>query len=212
MTKLVKLIRWSGLANIAAGLLLTAYWFLFALLMPYSKLTNSLAPLIRDGDYIWINILGVIGAITGLLGLIGIFLRQVEEISGVGIAGFLLGFSGTVMFTGQLMWETFVWPVLFLFDPSVFEFDGLLYSNPLFLGILVVLGTAFGIGLLLFGIATARAGVLPRVPAWEIAIGAPLFSLGALAGPLQVVVRTLGLIFYVIGLVWIGTVMWREER
>lgn len=212
MTELSKLIRRSGLANIAAGLLLTAYWFLFALLMPYSTLTDSLAPLISDSDYIWINVLGIIGAITGLLGLIGMLLRQVEEISGMGKAGFLLGFTGTVMFTGQLMWETFIWPVLFLFDPSVFEFDGVLYTSPLFLGVLVVLGTLFGLGLLLFGIATARAGVLPRLPAWMMAIGAPLFSLGALAGPLQVVVRTLGLILYVVGLVWIGYVMWREER
>ena len=88
----------------------------------------------------------------------------------------------------------------------------MLYTSHLFLGVLVVLGTSFGLGLLLFRIATVRAGVLPRVPAWMMAIGAPLFSLGALAGPLQVVVRTLGLILYVIGLVWIGTVMWRGER
>ena len=88
----------------------------------------------------------------------------------------------------------------------------MLYTSHLFLGVLVVLGTSFGLGLLLFRIATVRAGVLPRVLAWMMTIGAPLFSLGALAGPLQVYVLTLGLILYVVGLDWIGTVMWREER
>ena len=56
--------------------------------MPYSTLTNSLAPLISDGDTIWNNMLGVIAAITGLSCLVGMLLRQVEEISGLGIAVF----------------------------------------------------------------------------------------------------------------------------
>ena len=58
----------SSYLNVISGILLLVYWYAFALFLPYGKLSSTLAILVENRNWTWINTLGVLGALAGLLG------------------------------------------------------------------------------------------------------------------------------------------------
>ena len=44
-------IKISGFINIGAGLLLLGFWYLYAILLPYTKLSNTLSILVMDKQW-----------------------------------------------------------------------------------------------------------------------------------------------------------------
>ena len=92
-----KFIQITGFANLIAGLLLLAFWYLYAILLPYGQLSNTLSILVLDKNWTFINILGTGGAVISLFGLMGIFLSFGEKASNLAIAGFITAFLGTVL-------------------------------------------------------------------------------------------------------------------
>lgn len=211
MTQLSKLIKISGAANVLSAVLLLLFWFLFALLMPYQDLptAQTLAILVRDPDWLFINLLGVQGAMVGLAGFIGLHVWWIEGSGKLGLAGLTSGFIGLVMLTAQLMWEAFIWKVLIADYSDIFKFTGPLYSSPLFLGVAITAGLLFTVGFILTGLMLSRREPTLRIAAWCLVIGAPLFGLGALAGTAQVIVRSVGIVIFAVGLVWVGYRQWR---
>ena len=206
MTQLSRSIKMSGAANILSAILLLLFWFLFALLMPYQELptAQTLAVLVKDSDWLLVNLLGVQGALVGLVGFIGLHLWRIEDSGRLGLAGLISGFIGLVMLTAQLMWETFIWKALIADFPDIFAFTGPLYSSPLFLGMAIVAGFLFTMGFILTGLMLSQREPTLRIAAWCLIIGAPLFGLGALAGTVQVFVRSVGIVIFAVGLVWVG--------
>ena len=73
----IEFISISGFLNVIAGVALIIYWYAFAIFMPYSKLSTTLAILVKNRHWVWINTLGVLGAIAGLLGQAGIYVAQI---------------------------------------------------------------------------------------------------------------------------------------
>ena len=57
-------INFTGTTNIVAGILLFAFWYLYALLLPYLKLDTTLAILVEHPFWVPVNLLGVAGSIT----------------------------------------------------------------------------------------------------------------------------------------------------
>lgn len=205
------LIRWSGLANILAALLLVAFWFLYALLLPFGKVAQSgVLPLAQDGDWLWVNLSGVLGALLGLLGLVGLYGRQASRVGVLGFGGFLMAFCGMAMMMCWLCWEALLWPIMAEQAPAVLSHQTGIYANSVVLGFLIGAGSLFSVGCVLLGIATIRASVLLRYGAWLIVVGAPLYGLGALFGPLQTIVRSIGLVVYAVGLAWLGYELLRQ--
>ena len=66
----------SGYLNVISGISLLIYWYSFAIFMPYRELSSSLAILVNNRHWKWINTLGVMGAAAGLSGQAGIYLIQ----------------------------------------------------------------------------------------------------------------------------------------
>ena len=62
----------SGYLNVIAGGALLVYWYAFAIFLPYRELSTTLAILVKNRNWVWINSLGVLGALAGLLGQAGI--------------------------------------------------------------------------------------------------------------------------------------------
>ena len=103
-----------------------------------------------------------------LLGLVGLYARQSEEAGTLGLVGFLLAFLGTMLIAGDLWFEAFAVPYLAEVSPRLAETSptGLLLAGA------AASFASFGVGWLLFGIASFRARVFPRVAAVLIILGA----------------------------------------
>lgn len=196
-----------GYANMLGGILLLLFWYLYAILLPYQKLDTTLSILVTNKNWTFLNILGVSGSIIGLLGLVGIFIKGSEAFGPWGVIGFILAFTGTVLLTGALLWDTIIWPILVSYDSSILDFQGPIYTSKTFVPFFAVAGLIYGAGYVVFGIALAKSGIFPSWIGLMLAVGAPLFGLGSMFGKMQVYPRSIGITLFGIGLIWIGTLM-----
>ncbi len=193
-----------GYANILTGILLLAFWYLYAILLPYQKLDTTLSILVVNKNWTFVNILGVSGSVIGLLGLVGILIKGGETFNTLGVIGFILAFVGTVLLTGALLWDTVIWPILVSHDSSILDFQGPIYTSKTFVPFFVVSGIIYSAGYIILGIAMVKSGVFPSWASIMLAVGAPLFGLGSMFGKLQVYPRSVGITLFGIGLIWIG--------
>ena len=173
--KSANLIRWGALAALASG----ALWIAGGLL----HLAYPQDPPGALGYYL--NYLGTAifsAAYLGMLGgLVGLHVRQMDSYGRLGRVGFLLAFAGTALaFVGQATSGIF---------PQKSTL-GWLFSDPGYgfqAGILLT-----SVGLVLVGIATLRAGVLPRWCGFGLVALVVFLALGAYGG------------FVVVGLIWLA--------
>lgn len=196
--------KWSGFINIFSGLLMLAFWYLYAILLPYRQLSNTLSILVLDRHWTLVNVLGVSGSTLGLLGLVGLFFVQIDKIGRIGMVGFMCAFVGAALLLGALLWDTVIWPILAQHDPSLLDFQGPIYRSTTFVPFFVAAGLVYSLGFILFGTATAQAEILPVWAGIMLAIGAPLFGLGAMFGSFQVIIRSIGVTVFSLGLIWLG--------
>lgn len=203
-----KLIRWAGLSAMMSGIL-------FMVIQPIHP--PDVLSSVTTGRWVIVHYMGIAMAIFGLFGVVGIYARQVEEAGWLGLAGYLL-FSLFYVFTTAFQFvEAFISPLLATQAPQFVEgFLGIAsrHVGAVNLGALPAVYTLTGfagymLGGVLFGIATLRAGVLPRWAGGLLAFGAvsPLVF-EALPHPLD---RALALPMG-LALVWLGYALWAERR
>jgi hypothetical protein len=163
-----------------------------------------------------VHYLGVAMCLLGLLGMAGLYARQVKETGWLGLAGYLLFSLFYALTTAFAFAEAFILPLLATEAPKFVEgFLGIFNGHPteFNLGALPALYTLTGLvgyvlGGLLFGIATLRAGILPRWAAGLLAVGAVApFVLAQLPHPLD---RTFAVPMG-IALAWLGYALWSER-
>jgi hypothetical protein len=139
------LIRWAAFGALLSGVAWIAAGFL--------SLTYPAPP--SGSSYSLVNYLGTaaisIAYLGVLMGLVGIHLRQSGSYGMMGTIGFLLSFIGAALaFVGQA-------------TSAIFPQSGALnwlFNNPGFLFLIALL--LFVVGLVILGISTLRAGVMPR--------------------------------------------------
>lgn len=199
----------SGAINAIAGISLLIYWYAFAIFMPYGQLTTTIALLVRNRNWTWINALGVFGALMGLLGQAGIYVVQSEFPNTYATLGFYIASAGTTLLIGTMLWETILWPILEKADEVLLSFTGPIYQNKVFLPFFISAGLIYSLGYIMVGVGIIQSGVLPRLAGIFVAVGAPSFGLGLMFGRFQVYVRSLGVTLMSVGLIWLGLVMVR---
>ena len=204
------LIRWAGLSAMAAGII-------FVVIQPVhppdvlSSVTTDTWAIIQSSKAAM--------CILGLIGLTGLYARQANEAGRLGLVGYLL-FSLFYALTLPFVFaQAFILPLLATTAPAFVE-SWLGIINPespveMNLGVLPVLYWATGfagymLGGLLFGIATFRAGVLPRWASGLLAVAGPL-------GPVAVALLPHALERYVgmpqgLALAWLGYALFSERR
>ena len=203
------LIRWTGLAAMAAGII-------FAGIQPIHP-ADELAS-VTTGAWAIITSLKTAMCLLFLLGIAGIYTRQVEKAGWLGLAGFLLLSLSWALQTAFVFAEAFILPLLATAAPQFV--DGVLgtlaagRASEVNLGALPALynlgvGIPYMLGGLLFGIATFRAGILPRWPAGLLAVAAALTPLAAL---LPHAIQRLAGIPVGLALAWLGYALWSERR
>lgn len=201
------LIRWAGLAAMVAGILYVLVGMFHPLNVPSSVTTTR---------WVIVHIFAIAMSFFGLLGIAGLYARQAEKSGWLGLAGFVMLSLWLALVMGFSFVEAFILPLMTTEAPRFVDgFMGMFtgFANGINLGVLPTLWTLSGplyiLGGLLFGIATFRAGILPRWAGGLLAVGAVLAPVAALFPPeLEAKVAVpVGL-----ALAWLGYALWSERR
>lgn len=201
------LIRWTGLSAMAAGII-------FAGIQPIHP--PDVLSSVTTSAWSVITPLKTAMCLLFLLGIAGLYARQVNKAGWLGLAGFLLLSLSWALNLTFIFAEAFVLPVLVTTAPTFVEgFLGIFNGQPTEanLGALPALygltGILYMLGGLLFGVATLRAGVLPRWAAGLLAITAAVTPAAAL---LPHELQRLAGMPVGIALAWLGFALWSERR
>jgi hypothetical protein len=190
------LIRWGGLAAVIAGLSLIV-----------QQLYALVAPDPTTAGWVAVHTLGYVGLSLGLLGQVSVYAAQMDKVGRLGLFGFILGFIGNGLTAGAAFMNTYIVPVLTTQAPDLIAPTGPLFMGPL--GLMVLFSSVLvTIGFVMFGIATARAKVLPTPAAWLVVVTA-WFGLAAIFSP--VVFAIAGAVFG-LGNAWLGFAVWSGAR
>ena len=198
--------RWSGVACILAGLLIT----LTTLVHP-SRETPEII-LEQELRLVTAHWLGTFFGGFLLLGLPGLYAAQSERAGRLGLVSFLMLFFGMLFGTVAGNYG-FIAPVLAAQAPAMLD---AINTYPPVAALNGLLTVGFFPGFILFGIATLRAQVLPPRSGILMAIGAPLLLVGAVLGqfvfePLFIV-AILGALALGLGLAWAGYWLWSHKE
>jgi hypothetical protein len=175
--------------NILAAVCLLAFWYGYALALPFKRLPEGIRHLAVHPRWPLINLLGLAGTVFASAGLIVISWNT--ELNTLGSVGVLLAVAGLQLLGGNLAWESMIWPVLAKTHPTVLSFDGPLYSNGLLLGYFALAGLIFSSGYVL--LALSLRDTTPIWIVFGLGCGAPLFAAGPLFGRYQVLIRSVGI-------------------
>jgi hypothetical protein len=200
-----KLIRWSAVA-----------WLL-------SAMTGILSVALVPSDYavnavlgsLWTPIHAVltVSYMLFLFGLVGFYLAQADQAGRPGSIGFVLTFFGTLLLMAQVVVAAWVLPVIAT-QPSApktaFEMFDLAGPLPAFSAVVFAAYVPAGIGLVLLGIATMRAGVLPRWAGLLLIIGTVLDFAVLVGAPGELIVK-LGDLVFDAAKIWIVYALWVQQ-
>ena len=201
------LIRWTGLAAMLAGAI-------FAGIQPFHP-PDMLSAVRTEAWAITISLKFIMCALF-LVATAGLYARQVAKAGWLGLLGMALLCLSWWLQTGFVFAELLILPAVATATPEFVEsYLGVVNGHPgtFQIGALVplyaVLGICYLLGGLTFGIATARAGVLPRAPAILLALAALLTPAAAL---LPHELQRLAAIPVGAAFVWLGYALLTERR
>jgi hypothetical protein len=201
------LIRWAGLAAVVAGII-------FAGIQPIHP-PDALAS-VNTTAWGIITPIKTVMALLFLLGITGLYARQVKETGWLGLAGYLVFSLCWSLELGFIFAEAFIIPPLASTAPKFVEgFFGIVNGHPIEmnLGLLPALyafmSITYLLGGLLFGIATFRAGILPRWAGGLLAVTAVLTPLAAL---LPHAIQRFAAVPVGVAVACLGYTLWSERR
>ena len=192
------LIRWSGLISILAGVL----YALGAILHPVGEDIAAYT----NPNWVTAHLVYWVSSILMLFSLVGLYARQVEKTRWLGLVGFVLAFIGTAFVGSIFFMVSTVVPLIAAETPALFDRAA---TPPTGAVLLVVLG--FSLGYILFGVATMRAGVLPRWSGLLLIVGVSLFMISEAPlfdRTLSHLIVTVGDGVFGLGLAWMGYALW----
>lgn len=205
-TKITTIFRLAGLCALIAGICYT----LVGLLHP-----PNVAASVSTTRWEVVHVLACAMSCFGLLGLTGIYARQAKKTGWLGLAGFVLLSLWLMLIMGFSFVEAFVLPRVATTAPKFVDswmgmFNG--SASTVDMGALPAIWTLtaplYILGGLLFGIATFRAGILPRWAGALLAIGtvmAPLAAALSLAAQPKIAIPV------GVALAWLGYALWSER-
>jgi hypothetical protein len=200
------LFRLAGISAAIAG----ACYTLVGLLHP-----ANVASSVTTTNWEVVHVLACAMSAFGLLGMAGLYARQAKRSGWLGLVGYVLFSLWLVLIMGFSFVEAFVLPHLATTAPKFVDswmamFAGSASSTDM--GALPALWTLsaplYILGGLLFGVATFRAGILPR---WAGALLAAGTVMAPLAKPLSLAAQPKLAIPVGVALVWLGWALWSER-
>src|SRR6266700_2433829 len=203
-----KLIRWAGLSAVVGG-------FLFVGIQPIHP--PEILSSFTTSTWAIVHYVGVAMCFLILLGIAGIYARQVEESGWLGLAGFLLFALMWALTAAFQFAEGLIVPLLATDAPRfAVGFEGISSGSPseVSLGILPAVysltSVLYLLGGVVFGIATFRAGILPRWAGGGLAVGTVVPLALSLLLPHEFI--RLAAVPVGIALALLGYALWSEGR
>jgi len=204
--KTQNLIRWRGLALLISSVLFA----LLFVLHPGGGDPPTVEAALNQ-LYASEHTLGVVGMILMLFGVEGLYIGQMPKIGRLGLIGVILAYLGTALLVGVIFFDAYFIPLLAAHAPNMLDATGPLNTPPSVLA-LALPSLPFGLGFILLGIATMRAGMLPRWGGLLLIIGAIVVNLPPQpVGPVPKFVLTIGSIVFSVGLGWLGHALWSSK-
>ncbi len=201
------LMRWAGLSALVAGICYVLVGIFHPANVPSSVTTTR-----------WeiVHIVACAMCFFGLLGIAGLYARQAVKTGWLGLIGYILLSLWFVVIMGFSFVEAFILPHVATASPALVQAWMGMFNGPagtFNLGALPTIWTltapVYILGGLLFGIATFRAGILPRWAGALLAASTALAPTGALlpnASQPKLAIP-MGL-----ALAWLGYALWSETR
>jgi len=200
------LIRWAGLSAMVAGIC-----FVIAGLLHPPNILSS----VSTSEWVIVHAVAIAMSLFGLPGITGVYARQAHAAGWLGLAGYLLFSLWLVLIFAFTFFEVFVLPLLATEAPTFAAgflgiFTGAAEMNVGLLAALWGLSDAlFALGGLVFGIATFRAGILPRWAGGALTIAIILAPVSAL---LPNELRPLVAVPIGFAIALLGYALWSERR
>jgi hypothetical protein len=157
------LIRWGGVAAMSSALLALLSFVLYLLIVGgarVSEAATSTAFFLPSGAQL-------LAMALLLIGLVALFGRQAEAFGVLGLTGFVLALLGTTLAAGAAWSQVFVVPRLAEVAPTVAD-QG---TGSVLAGFLLSF-LLFGVGWVVFGVATLRTRLFPRWAVILLIVGA----------------------------------------
>jgi hypothetical protein len=199
---LVRFLRWCGMALVVASPLIV----IATLLHPSRETAGTI--IASEAGLIAAHALYTLAWLLVLLGLPGLYASQRGSVGRLGLAGFLVAFSGTYLIAVGGNFGFFA-PVLAKEAPAVLDAIAQYWPVAVINGLAAI---AFMVGYLLFGVVMTKTA-LPRWSEVFVAVGAPAHLLGLgislLVSTAAWPVAILGSVSLGLGLGWSGYRMWR---
>ena len=204
---LSNVVRWSGLAALAAGII-------FMVIQPIHP-PDALSSVTTRG-WVVIQSLKLAMCLLFIVGVTGLYLRQSGRMGWLGLAGFVAFAAAWALQVPYVFVNAYILPLLAAPAPAFVEsYLGIVSGVPATMGlgalptIYLVVGVLYLLGGLLFGIAVFRARVLPRWSGALLALGSvlPLGLTSFVGHPLdRYFAVPVGL-----ALAWMGYALWSER-
>jgi hypothetical protein len=203
-----KLIRWAGLSAVVGG-------SLFVAIQPIHP--PEILSSVTTSTWAIVHYVGLAMCLFTLLGITGIYARQAEKVGWLGLAGFLLfGLMWALTAAFQFA-EAFILPPLAAEAPKfVAGFVGVPSgsTSEVSLGLVPAVNSLTSVlyllGGVLLGIATFRAGILPRWAGGGLAVGTVAPLVLSLLLPHEFI--RLAAVPVGIALALLGYALWSERR
>ncbi|MRG87628.1 hypothetical protein [Salinibacillus xinjiangensis] len=201
------LMQWAGLFAILAGFLYICIQFIH----PEDHISS-----VNTSLWVVVACTTSIMSLFSLIGITGIYTRLAEETDWLGLIGFILFSLFWLISMNFSFIEAFVLPLLTTDAPNFVEgmvgiFGGT--TSTVNLGVFPLLAPIaailYSLGGLLFGIATFRAGIFPRMAGALLSFAAVVtFASAVIPHPFdRILAVPMGL-----ALIWLGYAHWSERR
>ena len=202
-----QLIRWDGMIAMITGVLLLVWWILVSTLLPGLNAELDLLDLVDKSTWFAFNVPGMVAAILLPGVFVSLYIAQKGVVTKVGQVGFYLSLLGSVIFAWVQLEQTIVWPRLVEEAPQLLDINGPMIRDIPFAVTYLIAHTLLGIGLLLFGRTTLKAGVFPKWAGHLFWFGGLIFGL---SGPIPWL-RFLAVLALGPALIWMGYLLWRDR-
>jgi hypothetical protein len=168
---LSRFVRAGAWAAMVSGLALVVSMLMEWLVVPYERLGHTEAYF--TSAYHVSSGLRLFSIVLLLWALIGIYGPQSRATGTFGLWAFAVVFLGTALIAANTWAEVFVYPTLAQVAPNAWS-GSVMEVSPYLAAGLTLSFPLFGIGVILFGVATLRAGVYPRWAAVLLIISIPV--------------------------------------
>ncbi|MDX6309485.1 MAG: hypothetical protein QOI06_2531 [Nocardioidaceae bacterium] len=201
------LIRLAGMSALLAGLCYVLVGIFHPANVPASVTTTR-----------WeiVHVIACAMSFFALLGLAGLYARQAVKAGWLGLAGYILFSLWFVLIMGFSFVEAAILPHVATSTPAFVQAWMGMFNGPsgtFDLGVLPTIWTLtaplYILGGLLFGIATFRAGILPRWAGALLALGTAVAPIGALLSNAS---QPKTAIPVGVALAWLGYALWSERQ